>query len=78
MVENQRLLESDVCIARCLGELFNPVFYPGVKPRHSNSQEKIGCLADASSQRIDRAPHALEGSLIAAGRIRWNHCPPYN
>jgi CRP/FNR family transcriptional regulator, cyclic AMP receptor protein len=44
---SSRLLDTDARVARCLGELFNPILYPGIGPRLSISQEEIGYLTPA-------------------------------
>ncbi|HWQ39507.1 MAG TPA: Crp/Fnr family transcriptional regulator [Burkholderiales bacterium] len=60
LVEYERLLDTDARVARCLGELFNPVLYPGIGPRLSISQEEIGYLTGVSRQRVNQALQRLE------------------
>jgi CRP/FNR family transcriptional regulator, cyclic AMP receptor protein len=61
LIEYERLLDTDARVARCLGELFNPILYPGIGPRLSISQEEIGFLAGVSRQRVNKALRRLEG-----------------
>ena len=60
LIEYERLLDTDARIARSLGELFNPILYPGIGPRLSISQEEIGYLAGVSRQRVNQALRRLE------------------
>jgi CRP-like cAMP-binding protein len=53
--ENDRLLDADARVARCLAELFNPILYPGMGLRLSITQEEVGYLARVSRQRANRA-----------------------
>jgi CRP/FNR family transcriptional regulator, cyclic AMP receptor protein len=61
LIEYERLLDTDARVARCLGELFNPILYPGIGPRLSISHEEIGFLAGVSRQRVNKALRRLEG-----------------
>lgn len=68
LIEYERLLDTDARIARCLGELFNPILYPGIGTRLSISQEEIGYLSGVSRQRVNQALRRLEGEgLLAVG-----------
>ena len=66
VIEYQRLLGTDAHIARCLGELFNPILYPGVGARLLISQEEIGFLTGVSRQRVNKALHNLESEGLLA------------
>lgn len=72
MIENERLLETDARIARCLAGLFNPILGPGAQRQVEISQEELGYLAGISRQRVNQALRLLEeqGLLkIEYGRI---------
>lgn len=60
MMENERMLDTDARIARCLAGLFNPVLYPGTNRLLQISQEELGYLAGVSRQRANQALKALE------------------
>jgi CRP-like cAMP-binding protein len=60
MVENDRLLDPEGRVARCLAGLFNPVLYPGIGAQIQISQEEIGYLAGVSRQRVNQALKVLE------------------
>jgi CRP-like cAMP-binding protein len=62
MMEYQRLLDTDARIARCIGEMFNAILYPGNGNRIAISQEEIGFLTGASRQRVNRALQKLEAA----------------
>lgn len=64
--ENDRLLDSDARVARCLAELFNPLLYPGMGMRLTITQEEVGYLARVSRQRANLAL----GKLEDAGLLR--------
>ena len=66
MMENERLLDPDARIARCLAGLFNPVLYPGTNRLLQISQEELGYLAGVSRQRANQGLKALED----AGLVR--------
>ena len=66
MMENERLLDPDARIARCLAGLFNPVLYPGTNRLLQISQEELGYLAGVSRQRANQALKTLED----AGLVR--------
>jgi CRP/FNR family transcriptional regulator, cyclic AMP receptor protein len=66
MMENERMLDPDARIARCLAGLFNPVLYPGTNRLLQISQEELGYLAGVSRQRANQALKALED----AGLVR--------
>ena len=66
MMENERMLDTDARIARCLAGLFNPVLYPGTNRLLQISQEELGYLAGVSRQRANQALKALED----AGLVR--------
>lgn len=66
MMENERLLDPDARIARCLAALFNPVLYPGTNRLLQISQEELGYLAGVSRQRANQGLKALED----AGLVR--------
>lgn len=68
LIEYERLLDTDARVARCLGELFNPILYPGIGQRLSISQEEIGYLTGVSRQRVNQALQRLEREgLLAVG-----------
>ena len=72
MIENERLLETDARIARCLAGLFNPILGPGAQRQVEISQEELGYLAGISRQRVNQSLKLLEdqGLLkIEYGRI---------
>lgn len=58
--ENDRLLDTDARVARCLAELFNPMLYPGMGMRLEITQEEVGYLARVSRQRVNQALRTLE------------------
>ncbi len=60
MVENDRLLDPEGRVARCLAALFNSVLYPGIGAQIQISQEEIGYLAGVSRQRVNQALKVLE------------------
>lgn len=64
MMENERLLDTDARLARCLASLFNPVLYPGIGPQLDFSQEEIGFLAGISRQRVNQALRTLEAAKL--------------
>ena len=66
MMENERMLDTDARIARCLAAFFNPVLYPGTNRLLQISQEELGYLAGVSRQRANQALKALED----AGLVR--------
>jgi CRP/FNR family transcriptional regulator, cyclic AMP receptor protein len=66
LIEYERLLDTDARVARCLGELFNPILYPGIGPRLSISQEEIGYLTGLSRQRVNQALRKLETEGLLA------------
>ena len=60
MVENDRLLNPDTRVARCLASMFNSHLYPGLEKLIQISQEELGLLSGASRQRAHQALHLLE------------------
>ena len=66
MMENERLLDPDARVARCLAGLFNPALYPGTNRLLQISQEELGYLAGVSRQRANQALRTLED----AGLVR--------
>ena len=60
LVEYDRMLDTDVRLARCLAALFNPHLNPGSGPQLKVSQEEIGYLCNASRQRVNQALQVLE------------------
>ncbi|MFC0167696.1 Crp/Fnr family transcriptional regulator [Pseudoduganella danionis] len=64
MVENDRLLDPDTRVARCLGSMFNSHLFPGLDPGPDKliqiSQEELGLLSGASRQRANQALQLLE------------------
>lgn len=60
LLESERLHDTDTRVARSLSVMFNPVLYPGQKPRLNISQEEIGQLAGVSRQRVNRSLKLLE------------------
>lgn len=60
MIENERLLDTDARIARCLAGLFNAVLCPGTQRQLQISQEELGYLAGISRQRANQALKVLE------------------
>lgn len=60
MVENERLLDPDTRVARCLASLFNSHLYPGIERLVQISQEEVGLLSGASRQRANQALQVLE------------------
>ncbi|ARP88197.1 Crp/Fnr family transcriptional regulator [Bordetella genomosp. 9] len=60
--ENDRLLDAEARVARCLAELFNPLLYPGMGLRLSITQEEVGYLARVSRQRANQALRTLENA----------------
>ena len=64
MIENERMLDPDARIARCLAGLFNPVLYPGTSRLLHISQEELGYLAGVSRQRANQALRVLEDAAL--------------
>lgn len=60
MVENERLLDLNTRVARCLASMFNSHLYPGVDTLVQLSQEEIGLLSGSSRQRANQALQVLE------------------
>ena len=60
MVENDRLLNPDTRVARCLASMFNSHLYPGLEKLIHISQEEVGLLSGASRQRANQALQLLE------------------
>ncbi|MBL8394720.1 MAG: Crp/Fnr family transcriptional regulator [Candidatus Accumulibacter sp.] len=69
LMENERLLDTDARLARCLASMFNPLLYPGSSLQLHISQEEIGLLAGISRQRVNQALHKLE----QAGLLRADY-----
>ena len=59
-VENDRMLDIDTRVARCLAAMFNSHLYPGLEQLVQISQEEIGYLSGASRQRANQALQLLE------------------
>jgi len=59
-VENDRLLNPDTRVARCLASMFNSHLYPGLEKLVQISQEEVGLLSGSSRQRANQALHLLE------------------
>jgi CRP/FNR family cyclic AMP-dependent transcriptional regulator len=59
-VENDRMLDVDTRVARCLAAMFNSHLYPGLEKLVQISQEEIGYLSGASRQRANQALQLLE------------------
>ena len=55
LVENDRTLDVDTRVARCLAAMFNSHLYPGLEKMVPISQEEIGYLSGASRQRANQA-----------------------
>jgi CRP/FNR family cyclic AMP-dependent transcriptional regulator len=60
MVENERLLNPDTRVARCLASLFHSHLYPDLETHIPISQEELGYLSGASRQRANQALQRLE------------------
>jgi CRP/FNR family cyclic AMP-dependent transcriptional regulator len=60
LVENDRLLDPDTRVARCLASMFNSQLYPGLEKLVQISQEEVGLLSGASRQRANQALQLLE------------------
>lgn len=60
LVENDRMLDVDTRVARCLAAMFNSHLYPGLEKVVQISQEEIGYLSGASRQRANQALQLLE------------------
>ena len=60
LVENDRTLDIDTRVARCLAAMFNAHLYPGLEKVVQISQEEIGYLSGASRQRANQALQLLE------------------
>ncbi len=63
-VENDRLLDPDARVARCLGSLVHPTLYPGNGNALRISQAEIGNLAGVSRQRVNQALKRLEDDAL--------------
>ena len=70
MMENERLLDVDARVARCLAGLFHSHLYPGIEELLQISQEEIGFLSGASRQRANQALQVLEKE----GLLRLDYC----
>jgi CRP-like cAMP-binding protein len=60
LVENDRMLDVDTRVARCLAAMFNSHLYPGLESMVQISQEEIGYLSATSRQRANQALQLLE------------------
>ena len=60
LVENDRTLDMDTRVARCLAAMFNSHLYPGLDTVVQISQEEIGYLSGTSRQRANQALQLLE------------------
>jgi CRP/FNR family cyclic AMP-dependent transcriptional regulator len=60
LVENDRTLDIDTRVARCLAAMFNSHLYPGLEKMVHISQEEIGYLSGASRQRANQSLQLLE------------------
>ena len=60
MVENDRLLDPNTRVARCVASLFHSHLYPGIEKLVQISQEEIGLLSGSSRQRANQALQVLE------------------
>jgi len=60
MVENERLLDLNTRVARCVASMFNSHLYPGIEKLVQISQEEIGLLSGSSRQRANQALQVLE------------------
>jgi CRP-like cAMP-binding protein len=60
LVENDRMLDVDTRVARCLAAMFNSHLYPGLESTLHISQEEIGYLSASSRQRANQALQLLE------------------
>jgi CRP-like cAMP-binding protein len=70
--EHAWLLPLEGRVAAALGEMFNPILYPGAELGIEISQEELGYLAGVSRQRVNRALAALRDAGIvklAYGRV---------
>jgi CRP/FNR family cyclic AMP-dependent transcriptional regulator len=59
-MENDRTLDIDTRVARCLAAMFNSHLYPGLEKLVPISQEELGYLSGASRQRANQALQLLE------------------
>jgi CRP-like cAMP-binding protein len=59
-VENDRLLNPDTRVARCLASLYHAHLYPSLEKIVHISQEELGLLSGASRQRANQALQLLE------------------
>ena len=66
MVENDRLLDPDARVARCLASMVHPLLYPGNGMSLRIGQEEIGNLAGVSRQRVNQALKRLEAEGLLA------------
>lgn len=60
MVENDRLLNPDTRVARCLSSLYHAHLYPSLEKIVHISKEKLGLLSGASRQRANQALQLLK------------------
>jgi CRP/FNR family cyclic AMP-dependent transcriptional regulator len=67
--EHDRFRDSNVRVAHCISEMFNPVLNPNTSRTVNISQEEIGYLSGVSRQYTNGALHRLE----RAGLIRVCH-----
>lgn len=61
MVEDERLLGTDIRVARSLCALFHPTLCPNAATRLQLSQEQIATICGVSRQRMNQALHVLQG-----------------
>ena len=75
MIENERMLDPDARIARCLAALFNPVLYPGTNRLLRISQEELGYLAGVSRQRANQGLKAVSYTHLDVYKRQSRHGP---
>lgn len=61
MVEDERLLGTDMRVARSLCALFHPTLCPNAATKLRLSQEQIATICGVSRQRAHQALHVLQG-----------------
>ena len=75
MVENDRLLNPDTRVARCLASLYHAHLYPSLEKIVHISQEELGLLSGASRQRANQALQLWRNTAclawITAGSASW-------
>lgn len=60
MLGQDRMLDAQARVARCIGWMFNLILYPGMETHIDITQEELGNLAGVSRQAANRAIRQLQ------------------